>query len=226
MGVGSATSWSDYPILGPYSIAVTGLTTVAQQVLAADSGCKGVIFHNPGSKAKRILPVGQSLVGGTGGIVIYPQTEYKLLQDPNSHFNINCAWQAVTDDNTDGALTVLSFTPNTPNAPQVRTTIRTLIQNLITSPVSAETLTVGTGSQLVLPADPNRMGVQFHNPGTVQIGVCPSNLGAAIGAGSIIVLPGDTKTILGNDYVKVNCGWNAAALTGNSNALTAMSLYG
>ena len=55
MGVGSATSWSDYPILGPYSIAVTGLTTVAQQVLAADSGCKGVIFHNPGSKAKRIL---------------------------------------------------------------------------------------------------------------------------------------------------------------------------
>ena len=52
------------------------------------------------------------------------------------------------------------------------------------------------------------------------------SLGASIGAGSIIVLPGDTKTILGNDYVKVNAGWNACAQSGNSNALTAMSLYG
>jgi len=226
MGVTSCISWSDYPILGPYSIAVTGLTTVAQTVLAADPACKGVIFHNPGSKPKRILPVGQALVGGTGGIVIYPQSEYKLLMDPNSHFNINVAWQAVTDDNTDGLLTVLSFTPNTPNAPQVRQTIRTLMQNSIASPVSSETLTLGTGSQQILAADPQRMGVQFHNPGSVQVAVCPSNLVASIGAGSIIVLPGDTKTILGNDYVKINCAWNGAAQSGNANALTALSLYG
>ena len=226
MGVTSSISWSDYPILGPYSIAITGLTTVAQTVLAADSGCRGVIFHNPGTQAKRILPVGSSLVGGTGGIVIYPQSEYKLLQDQNSHFNINSAWQAVTDNNSDGALTVLSFTANTPNAPQVRTTMRTLMQNPISSPVPSETLTLGTGSQQILPADINRMGVQFHNPGTVNIGVCPSNLGAAIGAGSIVILPGDTKTILGNGYVNVNCAWNACAQTGNANALVALSLYG
>ncbi len=226
MGVGSTSSWNDYPILGPYSIAITALTTVAQTVLAADPACKGVIFHNPGTKTKRIIPVGSALVGGTGGIVIYPQSEYKLLQDQGSHFNINVAWQAVTDDNTDGLLTVLSFTPNTPGAGQVRPTIRTLMQNPIASPVASETLTLGAGSQQVLAADPQRMGVQFHNPGTVNIGVCPSNLGASVGAGSIIVLPGDTKTLIGNDYVKINCAWNAAAASGNANALTALSLYG
>lgn len=226
MGVTSSISWSDYPILGPYSIAITGLTTVAQTVLAADPGCKGVIFHNPGSKTKRILPAGSALVGGTGGIVIYPQSEYTLLQSQNSHFNINAAWQAVTDDNTDGTLTVLSFTANTPNAPQVRTTMRTLMQNPISSPVPSEVLTLGVGSQSILAADINRMGVQFHNPGTVNIAVCPSNLGASIGAGSVIIVPGDTKTIIGNDYIKVNCAWNACAQSGAANALVALSLYG
>jgi hypothetical protein len=52
----SARSWSDYAILGPYAIAITTLTTVSQQVLAADNARNGVIFHNPGVQNKRVMP--------------------------------------------------------------------------------------------------------------------------------------------------------------------------
>lgn len=219
-------SWNDIPILGPFTAGITSLTMVASQVLAADPARPGVIFHNPGTKPKRVLPAGSALAGGSGGILIYPQEEYILLKTPNGQYNVNCAWNAVTDDNTDPILTVLDFSPSNPAAPMVQLTIQRHQQIPVTSPVAAATTTLGTGSQLVLPADPNRHGVQFHNPGTVLLGVCPSNLPASIGAGSIIILPGATKTIIGNDLVRINCGWNGIAQTGSNNALTALSLYG
>lgn len=232
----AARSWNDFPILGPYSIAISNLTTASAQVLAADNARTGIIFHNPGSKNKRVLPAGTTaadlvtaatqLIGGTGGILIYPQSEFMLIQGEDTQYNTNCAWIAVTDDNTDGALTILNFTPNTPGAPLVQMTMRKLQDIPVTSPTATPTTTLGTGSVQVLAADPNRSGVLFANPGTNVAAVCPSNLAASIGAGSIIILPGDSKRIIGNDRVRINCAWNGIAQSGANNALTALSLYG
>ena len=74
-------------------------------------------------------------------------------------------------------------------------------------------------------ADRNRSGIQFHNPGTVTLAFCPGNLDAVIGAGSIILLPGQTKTIYGNDNVKINCAFNGIAESGNNNPITVLGLY-
>lgn len=218
--------WYNLPILGPYSVAVTDLTTVSQEVIAADIGRTGIYFFNPGTANKRIMPAGNTLAGGSGGILIEPQSEFVLLQGENTQYNINCAWIAVTDDADDGALTILDFTPNTPDAPEVQPTIRQLQKVPVDSPVAFPLTNLTTGSQLILEADPNRHGVMFSNPGAVICGVCPDNAAAAIGAGSILVLPGETKSIIGNDRVRVNCGWNAIASSGANNALTALGLYG
>lgn len=224
--------WYNLPILGPYAVAITTLTaaaiaaTATGNAAAADPTRAGIIFHNPGTKNKRVMPAGSALVGGTGGILIYPQSEYILLQQPGSPYNVNCGWNAVTDDASDGSLTVLDFSPSAPNTVRVMPTTRQLQQIPVTSPVGVPSSGIGTGSVAVLSADPQRMGVQFHNPGTITLAVCPANLAALIGAGSLILLPGDTKTIKGNDRIKVNCGWNAIAASGSNNALTALGLYG
>lgn len=224
----SSIPWYELSILGPYSIPITTLTGVATTILAADDARTGVWFHNPGSEIKRIMPAGTglALVAGAGGIPIYPQTDYYLLKHPTSPFNINCAWVAVTDNNSDPALTILNFTPNTPGAAAVRPTMRVQQQIPVASPVGSQTLNIGTGSVPILAADPNRNGVIFTNPSAVEIGVCPDNTSASIGAGSIILLPSQTKQIIGNNIVKVNCGWNAAAASGASNIMTALGLYG
>lgn len=223
--VAQSKPWYDLSILGPYSIPISTLTTVSSQVLAADPARAGVFFHNPGTVMKRILPAGSTLVGGSGGILLPPQADYQIIRDDNSQFNVNCAWIAVTDDNSDTALTVLDFTPNTPNAAEVVPTMRVQQQIPVASPVATPVL-LGTGSVQVLPADTARNGVQFHNPGSVSVAVCPSNLAAQIGPGSIIIFPGLTKTIMGNDRVKINCAWNAIAASGSNNALTCLSFYG
>lgn len=228
----SFTPSYNLPILGPYGVAVTGLTTAAidedaePNAIAADQARAGIIFSNPGTANKRVMPAGSNLVGGSGGILIYPQSEFILLKNADMAFNVNCGWNAVTDDNADGVLTILDFTPNTPGAPRVYPTTRLWQQNPVESPIVEYDGTVATGSVAVVEANPNRMGIEFHNPGTVVLGLCPSNLGASIGAGSIILLPGQTKSILGNTLVKVNCAWNAAAESGSANPLIALGLYG
>ena len=58
---------SGVPVLGPIAVAITTLTTVASQVLAADPVRHGIIFHNPSATiAKRIAPSNMSLAGGSG----------------------------------------------------------------------------------------------------------------------------------------------------------------
>lgn len=234
--LGQLSSWNDYPILGPYSVPITTLTTVATQVLGADTTRKGIYFHNPGTKNKRVMPAGTTaadlataiaaLVGGTGGILIFPQSDFVLLQGDDTRYNVNCAWIAVTDDASDGSLTILNFTPTTPNAPLVQMTMRQNQQNPITSPVGSQATGIGTASQQILAADPNRTGVMFSNPGTQIVAASPSNVAASIGAGSIVILPGDTKRIIGNARVKVNCAWNGIAAGGSSNVITTLGLYG
>lgn len=224
-------SWADYPILGPIGIASIALSAVGQSVLGTDARRKGVIFHNPGTANKRVMPISAgslvgSLTGGVGGILIYPQSEYTLLQDEAAGFNLNSAWQAVTDNIADTSLTILNFTPNNP---AVGITPLSMKQNMVLpdvqSPLGFPTLTLTTGSQQIVAADRNRCGIQFHNPGTVVLAFCPENLAAVIGAGGVTLLPGQTKTIYGNDNVKVNCGWNGIAASGANNPVTVLGLY-
>lgn len=218
--------WNNYPILGPFGVAVTALTTASQQVVAPDTGRRGILFHNPGAQNKRVLPIGGgTLVGGAGGILIYPQEEFVIFQTEDTQFNVNSGWIAVTDNNADGMLTVFDFTANTPGAPIVPSTMRLSQQNPVLSPVGSQVSGIGTGGVPVLAADINRHGVEFHNPSAVQVAVCPSNLNPAIGAGSMIVLPGATKRIIGNNLVRVNCAWSAVAQSAGG-ALTALGLYG
>src|ERR1039458_4971550 len=86
-----------------------------------------------------------------------------VMKNQDSQFNINCAWVAVTDNNADGSLTILNFTPNTPGAPMVQQSMRSLQEIPVISPVGFPTSNLGLGSVLILAADPNRRGVPFHN---------------------------------------------------------------
>jgi hypothetical protein len=232
--LGQIKPWYSLSLLGPTGIAISNLTTVAEQVLGSDQTRAGVIFHNPGSTyPKRVLPAGTTaadlaaaiaaLVGGSGGILIEPQSELILLQDETDQYNVNCAWVGVTDNNADAALSIFNFTPS--GQPIRPPTMRYSQQIPVTSPLATSISGIGTGSQALLGFDANRTGVKFHNPGTITDAVCPANLGALIGAGSMIVLPGDTKTIMGNDQIKVTCGWNVAAASPGGQ-LTALSFYG
>lgn len=218
--------WSDIPVLGPIAAAVTNLTTVTASVLGFDAVRHGVLFHNPGLQTKRVAPLGAALAGGAGGVVIFPGSSWMLLQDEHSDFQVNCGWQAVTDNNADGALTIFNFTDANPavtNPP-----LPTMRQNQVisvTSPTDTPTA-LATASIPVLSADPSRRGVIFMNPSAVNIGVCPANLAAVIGAGSIVIPPGGEARIVGNRRVKVNCGWVGISSGGSGNQLTALGLYG
>ena len=217
---------NDVPVLGPIGVAVTTLTTVASTVLTFDAVRHGVYFHNPGTKTKRVAPAGSGLVGGAGGIPIYPGSSWQLLQGEDTDYQVNTAWEAVTDDNADGALTVLNFTDANPAV--TTAPMPTMRQNQtisLTSPTDSLT-SLAVSSIPILSADPNRRGVIFINASAVNQAVCPSNLAAVVGAGSIVISPGSEARVIGNRRIKVNCGWNGISASGSGNQITALGLYG
>jgi hypothetical protein len=213
----------DVPVLGPIGIALTALTTVSSQAIAADPVRHGLIFHNPSATiAKRVAPANMTLAGGSGGILIEPQSDLILLSDNDELYNINCAWNAVTDNNSDGTLTVFNFTDNNPSVPAPEMVAAINMSILITSPNGIGLTSLTTASAQVIAANPNRRGIAFNNPGTAIKYVCPANLAAAQGAGSWAILPGDTKQIIARGRVRVNCAWNGLTASGGDPALSIM----
>lgn len=211
----------DIPVLGPTGIAISNLTTVFSQVLGADPVRHGILFHNPGSAAKRVAPANMALAGNAGGIVIFPQTDWLLLdQGEDERFNVNAAWNAVTDNNADGALTIWNFTDQPPagNPPLPIADLNLDIQ--IASPAGTQVSNLTTASQSVLGPNSRRRGILFHNPDSVIIGVSPANIPAAIGAGSRLILPGQELRLKAEGRVRINCGFNAFAQSGNNHSLT------
>jgi hypothetical protein len=217
----------DVPVLGPLAVGVSTLNQVWQQALGADTGRRGLIFHNPGSNNLRVAPANlpSQPSNGQGALLIYPQEEVTLFPG-DEHVNVNCAWMAWTDSGSNQPITILNFTDTfSGNPPQP---IASLNQGSgITSPVASGVL-LGTVSAPAIGFNAQRRGITLHNPGTVELAVCPSNLPAAIGAGSIILLPGTTKTIMARpkSRIRVNCGWNAIAQSGSNNPLTILEHLG
>lgn len=89
------------------------------------------------------------------------------------------------------------------------------------TPVAFHAL-IGTSSTTVVTANTTtRAGLMFHNPGTVDLFICPSvdNAGLALaagGAGSFRLTPGQSLPLVGL------CGgaFNAAAASGSNNPVT------
>lgn len=92
--------------------------------------------------------------------------------------------------------------------------------------------TVGLVSGPVLPSNPERRGIIFHNPSaTVSVAICPALLNSGVlgvytgivvgvavinGAGSITLQPGDKFII---DNLACSIGWNGIA-SGTGGVLT------
>jgi hypothetical protein len=209
------------PVLGPVGIGFS-LGTVWQQVLGFDAVRRGVIFANPSSDTIYVAPVNLASQQVAGAIEIFAQEEWDLFADPP--VQVNTAWMAWAKTGPSTAFTIFNFTdvntlgnPNNANALQPQANLNYDVP--IVSPNTGGVL-LGTASASAIGANPVRRGIAFHNPGTVEIAVCPSNLSAAFGPGSLIVLPGATKRVFAKGNVKVNCGWNAIAQSGSGNPLT------
>lgn len=211
----------DVPVLGPIGIAVSTLTTVASLVLPADPVRHGLMFHNPSlTISKRIGPAGMTLAGGSGGILLYPQTDFIILQDDDVYLNVNTPWNAVTDDNSDTSLTIFNFTDNNQSVPAPNPVSAMDYQVQITSPTGTPVANLGTSSVPIIGANQNRRGILFQNPGTVAVAVCPANIPATFGAGGWTILPGQERRLIAKGRVRVNCGFNGIAEAGSNNALT------
>lgn len=218
----------DVPVLGPIGVGFATMGAVWSQVLAFDATRRGVIFHNPGTFDLLVAPsnVGAQPASGAGALRIFAQSEQIILAE-NEHDNVNTAWMAWSDGGTNQPISILNFTGTNNSVPAPQPLASLQQGSSINSPNGSGVL-LGTASAAAIGANPVRRGISFHNPGSVNLALCPANLVAAIGAGSIILLPGQTKTFMAHpkSRIRVNCGWNARAATGSNNPLTVLEHLG
>lgn len=219
----------DIPVLGPIGVGIATLGTVWQQVLPSDSQRRGVVFHNPGAQNLRVAPanLANQPSAGQGAILIFPGEEFTLYAD-DEHMNVNQAWMAWVDSGSNQPASILNFTGTNPAVTIPPMPLAQLNQgSVIASPLGTGVL-LGTASAAAIGPNPQRRGITFHNPGSVDVAVCPANLAALIGAGGITILPGETKTFMARftSRIRVNCGWNAIAASGSNNPLTVLEHLG
>lgn len=219
----------DVPVLGPIGVGFATMGAVWSQVLGFDATRRGVIFANPGTLHDLLVApanLASQPASGAGALRVFPQSEQVILAE-DEHDNVNCAWMAWSDGGTNQPISILNFTGtnNSVPAPQPLASLRQ--GSSIASPLGSGVL-LGNASATVIGPNPVRRGISFHNPGTVLLALCPANLVAANGAGSIILLPGATKTFLAKpkSRIRVNCGWNGIAATGSNNPLTVLEFLG
>lgn len=221
----------DVPVLGPIGVAVTGIGTAPVAAIGQDFLRHGILFFNPNAaNVLRIGPTGMALASGSGGIVLEPLSYFELYDSDggnsagdNSVVRINCGWNVVADAVGPFGLTIWNFTDANPavTSPPAPVAYQNVDVDLI-SPNGFATSALTTGSAQFLPANKNRRGLLFHNPGTQNKGISPGNLAASIGAGSIIVLPKDQKEIRAFGKVRMNCAFNACTANNADGTLTAL----
>ncbi len=168
--------YGDIPVLGPIGVAVTGITNTPVQAIGADFLRHGILFHNPNASVTlRVLPLGTSLTPGAGAIPILPYGTFQLydsdggnLGEDDGRLRVNCGWQVVADSAGSFGLTVWNFTDANPavyaNPPEPVASLNVDVD--IASPNTWQTAALTTASVQLLPANQNRRGVQFGNPGS------------------------------------------------------------
>lgn len=217
----------DVPTLGPIGAAVPGIGTVWQQVLGFDATRRGVIFSNPGAVDVLVAPANfiSQPVGDVGALRIYAQSDLEVLAE-DEHTNINAPWMAWTDAGS-GVLSILNFSGTNSTVP-VPMPLASLNQGSSIQSPKGYGVSLGTASASVIGSNAQRRGISFHNPGSVVVAVCPSNIPAVVGAGGIVLLPGATKTFMARpkSRLRVNCGWNGIAQSGPSNPLSILEFLG
>lgn len=219
----------DVPVLGPIGVAVTTLTTTWAQVIGADPMRRGIIFSNPGDTySKFVAPANLSAQPATleGALRIYPQEDLIIFAE-NEHENINAAWRAWTENNADAALSIMNFTGANQSVPAPMPLASLAQGSSISSPNGSGVL-VTTTSRAAIGANAQRRGIALHNAGSVALAFCPANLAAVFGGGSVILLPGQTKTYQAKPQsrIRVNTGFNVIAQSGSNNPLTILEFLG
>jgi hypothetical protein len=218
----------DVPVLGPIGVGVATLGTTWQQIIAADSQRRAIVFHNPGANNLRVAPANLTVqpAHGQGGMLIYPGEDLQLYAE-DEHENINCGWMGWVDAGVNQPVSILNFTGANASVAPPLPLASLRMGSVIASPNGSGVL-LGAASAPAIGANPVRRGITFHTPGTVNLAFCPANLAAVIGAGSIILLPGQTKTYMAKprSRIRVTCGWNAIAATGANNPLTILEHLG
>ncbi len=210
MGTLHTQRWYYLPVIGPHGVGVSTLSTTWQTVLPANPNRMGVIFYNPGMQNMRVAPANLGTQSNAGALLVYPQNDVRLFTGmPN--INVSCEWKAWVDSGANQPFTALDFIGVDLDEPMPQLQIQLTTAQQQDSPVSSGAV-LDTASQRILAANPLRKGVVFMNGGTANVAVCPDNLAASMGAGSIIILPGQTKEFMGSFDARVNCGWNGIAM--------------
>jgi len=97
----------DIDIPSPNGLQVTNLTTASAQLIGSNQNRRGILFHNPGTQNKAIAPANLAASQGAGSIILLPKAQKQI--NASGKVRINCAFNALTANNADGALTALEF---------------------------------------------------------------------------------------------------------------------
>jgi hypothetical protein len=97
----------DVDIPSPVGKAITGLTTGSTSILSANQNRRGILFHNPGTQNKGIAPANLSASLSAGSIIVLPKDQKQI--NASGKVRVNCGFNAMTANASDGALTALEF---------------------------------------------------------------------------------------------------------------------
>lgn len=220
---------NDVPILGPIGVGVGTLGTTWQQILPSDPQRRGMVVHNPGTNNLYIAPANlpSQPSTGAGALLIYPNEEAEIYAS-NEYENVNAAWMGWVSAGSFQPVSILNFTGTNASVAAPAPLAYLNQGSVIVSPVATGVI-LGTTLQSIIGSNAQRRGIAFHNPSTAAVAVMPANISVSFGAaGSIIVLPGDTKTFRSDisSRIRVNVGWNAIAQVAGANPLTVLEFLG
>jgi hypothetical protein len=97
----------DIDISSPTTFQTSGLTTASSTLLSSNQNRRGILFHNPGTQNKAIAPANLAASLTAGSIILLPKSQKQI--NAFGKVRINCGFNALTANNSDGALTALQF---------------------------------------------------------------------------------------------------------------------
>lgn len=98
-----------------------------------------------------------------------------------------------------------------------------------TSPQVTGLNSLSTTAVVAVSPNTTRHGILFHNPGSINTYVYPSNIGTAPSVaspgGSFVIYGGGTLSFPSPLFSNVNCGWSAFVSSGSNQPLTILEFY-